>query len=223
MKNFIIGLVVVIILAALGFGGWYFFLKKSPEGGACTFDSKCEAGLKCANKFCSSGKTGSSCAAKTDCTSGFCVTGKCTEGKQGETCTTYKDCQEGLLCTKGTCSPKPDYSQYFDKVMISKMKPGLPPGPNNPTTVTDTFSAATDAIEFDFVGVKPSTVGPFYVEFANPTTGVAIGDTKGMETKFDGHDTGMGTDFNQITPGQYDVNVFFQDQMIYSTKITVTK
>ena len=29
MKGFLWGLVIVIIIAALGFGGWYYFVKKS--------------------------------------------------------------------------------------------------------------------------------------------------------------------------------------------------
>lgn len=190
-------IIVIILLAAAGFGGWYYFLKKSPEGGTCRNEARCEQGLKCVNKICSSGKLSSGCV-------------------------TYKDCESGLLCTKSICSVKPDYSKYFTTVTISKMKPGMGPGTNNPQTVTDTFSIATDAIEIDFAGVKSTTVGPFYFEFVNSTTGEVTRSTKGMmETNFEGRDIGSGTDFSGYTPGQYDVNIYFKEELVYSTTITV--
>ncbi len=190
-------IIIVIVLAALGFGGWYFFLKKSPEGGSCASASKCETGLKCVNKICSSGKLKSGCV-------------------------TYKDCEEGLLCTKSVCSKKPDYSKYFDKVTISKLKPGTGgPGPNNIPTVTSTFTNA-DAFEIDFGGVKATTVGPYYYEFVNSTTGETVRSTKGtMDTTFKGVDTGSGTDMSDLAAGEYDVNVYFNDALVYSTTITV--
>jgi len=197
MKGVFWGVVVLVVLVALGFGGWYFFLKKSPEGGKCRGESTCEQGLKCVNSICSSGKVGSGCV-------------------------TYKDCVSNLLCTKSICSKKPDYSKYFDKVTISKMKPGMPPGPNNSLTVTTNFGIQ-DAIEIDFSGVKPVTVGEYYVEFVNATTGEIARSTQGtMETAFKGADTGMGTDFSGFAAGQYDVNIYFKDELIYSTAITVS-
>ena len=54
--------VVIIVVLAAGGAGWYFFIRKSAEGGSCTSDSRCQTGLKCANKICSSGKIGSTCA-----------------------------------------------------------------------------------------------------------------------------------------------------------------
>jgi len=140
----------------------------------------------------------------------------------GDACATYKDCNAGLLCIKGACSQKPDYSKYFEKVVISKMKPGMPPGPNNPTTPTTTFNAATDAIEIDFVGVKPTTIGPYYFEIVNPTTGEVARSTKNeMETKFSGRDTGSGTDLGNVEPGEYDLNIYYNNELVYSTQITV--
>jgi hypothetical protein len=222
MKKAIGAAVVIFILAILGFGGWYLFLKKNPEGGACTTDTKCQTGLKCINKICSSGKVGSVCANKDDCQTGFCVNGKCTEGKLGNACVTYKDCNAGLLCIKGLCSQKPDYSKYFEKVVISKMKPGMPPGPNNPTTPTTTFNSATDAIEIDFIGVKSTTVGPYYFEIVKSTTGEVARSTKNeMETKFNGRDTGSGTDLGNVEPGDYDLNIYYNDELVYSAQITV--
>jgi len=196
MKGFLWGVVIVTILAVLGYGSWYYFLKKSPEGGTCRNESSCEQGLKCVNKICSSGKVGSGCA-------------------------TYKDCESGLLCIKSICSEKPDYSKYFDKVTISKMKPGIPPGPNNPLTTTNTFSTS-DAIEIDFSGVKSTTTGPYYFEFVNATTGEVARSTKElMDTNFTGIDTGSGTDFSGITSGEYDLNIYFNDELVYQATITL--
>ena len=221
MKSLIWGIIVIIILAAAGFGGWYFFLKKSPEGGACRNQSTCQTGLKCINKICSSGAKGSVCAQKSDCQTGFCVNSQCTEGKLSEACNTYRDCETGLLCQKGSCIQKPDYSKYFDKVVISKMKPGSPPGPNNPLTETATFTSA-DSIEIDFLGVKSTTVGDYQVECINATTGEMVFSSQDRTpTKFEGRDTGMGTDLSGITPGQYDMNVYFKDELVYSTTITL--
>lgn len=221
MKAAVWAIVIIVILAGLGFGGWYYFFKKSPEGGTCQNASRCEQGLKCINKTCSSGKVGSTCSQKSDCQSGFCVNSTCTEGKEGNTCATYKDCESGLLCTKSACAKKPDYSKYFEKVTISKMKPGMPPGPNNPTIATTAFTKQ-DAIEVDFGGVKTTTVGSYYFEFVNSTTGEVAMTTKGlMDTRFEGRDTGSGTDFGNMASGEYDLNVYFKDELVYSVVITL--
>lgn len=195
MKKIIIAIFVIIILIVLGFGGWYFFLRKLPEGAVCKSIESCETGLKCVNQICSSGKSGSACVNKTDCLTPFCVegkcaegkrndpcitksdcltdyciNGKCTEGKKDDACSTYKDCEKGLFCKKGVCSEPPSYSQYFNKIVISKMKLGIPPGPNN-IPVTTTEFKTTDAIEIDFGGVKSTTKGEAYYEVINPITG----------------------------------------------------
>ncbi len=166
MKKIIIIVSIILLLAVIGFGGWYFFLRKVPEGMACKIAGNCETGLKCLNKICSSGNIGSSCGVKTDCKTNFCVANKCTEGKKEDVCLTYRDCEKGLFCKQGVCSQPPSYSQYFSKIVVSKMKIGLPPGPNNMPVPTTNFKT-TDAIEIDFVGVKPTTTGEFYYEAVN--------------------------------------------------------
>jgi len=214
-------IIVVLIVAIGGASYWYFFVKKIPEGGVCQNSSRCDAGLTCISKTCSSGKVGSVCQQKSDCKSQFCVKGVCTEGKLGNSCQNYKDCQTGLLCIKNSCGSLPDYSKYFSGVTVSKMKPGMPPSANNPTIATDTFTSS-DAIEIDFTGVKKTTVGPYYVEFINSTTGEVARSTIGMmDTNFQGEDTGMGTDFSGMKKGQYDLNVYFESALIYSTVITL--
>lgn len=224
MKNALLIIILIIVIAALGFGGWYYFIRKSAEGGSCTNDSRCEQGLKCLNKTCSSGKKGSSCSQKSDCTTGYCVNNLCTEGKKDDACKTHNDCQKGLLCQKSICATPPDYSKYFDKIIISKMKPGMGPGPNNPTTVTDTFKT-TDAIEIDFGGVKPTTIGEVYYEMVDPITGEVVRTSKneiGMQ-KLEGQDRGTGTSLSNLSPGEYDLNIYFNNELVYSTPIKITQ
>lgn len=216
--------IVVIIVLAAGGAAWYFFIRKSAEGGSCTSDSKCQSGLKCANKTCSSGKIGSACADKTNCQTNYCVNSKCTDGKKDSTCATYRDCEQGLLCKRGSCSEPPSYSQYFTSVVISKMKPGLPPGPDNPTTVTNAFTTA-DAIEIDFYGVKPATIGNFYYELVNPESGEVAMTSKDRNPEqqvLQGEDRGTGTSLSGIAAGTYDLNIYFQDILVYTTQITIS-
>ena len=197
MKNFLIGLIVVVILAALGFGGWYYFIKKSPVGGKCTADARCEVG-KCVNSTCSSGKIDSACK-------------------------TYNDCESGLLCLKNKCAKKPDFSQYFEKIVISKYKKGSGPGPDNPSIVTTEFNSATDSIGIDIVGVKPTTIGPFYFELVNSTTGEVALSTQNRqgEILLNGQDRGAGTDLSGTAPGTYDFNFYFNNELLYTTPITI--
>lgn len=215
-------ILVVIVLAGIAYGGWYFFIKKSIEGEACNTNSKCESGLNCANKVCSSGKTGSSCSAKSDCQTNYCVSGKCTNGTVGDACSTYKDCGSGLYCKTGACTTPPDYSKYFSKVVISRIDPGSGPSTNNPATVTSTFTTA-DALEIDFTGVNPTTVGEFYYEIADSTSGEISRSSKNEQTlNFSGRDIGTGTSLDNVALGTYDLNIYFKDELVYTTQIIVT-
>jgi len=222
MKKIVIIIFVVVILAVLGLGGWYFFLRKFPEGAACKSIENCETGLKCANKICSSGNAGSNCETKTDCKTNFCVANKCTEGKKDDACSTYKDCEKGLFCKKGVCSEPPSYSQYFNKIVISKMKLGMPPGPNNISIPTAEFKT-TDAIEIDFVGVKSTAKGEIYYEAINLITGEVAFTSSGYKQKLEGRDTGTGSDLPRVVgAGEFDVNIYYNDEMVYTTTIKVT-
>lgn len=214
---------VIFIVAAAGFVGWYFFIKKNPEGYACKNDQKCLTGLKCVNQLCSTGKAGSPCSQKANCQTKFCVQNKCSQGAIGDTCNTYKDCDSGLLCQKKSCAKRPDYSKYFDRIVISKMKPGLPPGSNNIPEETTTFDRKIDAIEVDFHGVKATTVGEYYIEFVDSVTGEIGTSTSMMGTKFEGQDTGLGTDVVQgLSIGSYDVNIYLKGELIYTSETPIT-
>jgi hypothetical protein len=247
MKKVVIIIFVIVILAALGVGGWYFFLRKLPEGAVCKNTESCEAGLKCANKVCSSGEMGSSCEikadcktdfcvankctkgekgnsciAKADCLTNYCVSGACTEGKKGDACSTYKDCGTGLLCQKGICSEPPSYSQYFNKIVISKMKVGMPPSSNNIPVPTTQFKT-TDAIEIDFVGVKSTAKGEVYYEVINPITGEVAFTSSGYKMKLEGRDTGTGSDLPRVVgAGEFDLNIYYNNEIVYTVTITVT-
>ena len=245
-KSFIIPIIILVILA-LGFLGWQFLAKKSAEGGSCKSEKNCLTGLKCINNICSSGKAGSVCVSKTDCLTPFCVEGKCTEGKRGDSCvnkadcltnycvnakctegkkdddcSTYKDCEKGLFCKKGVCSEPPSYSQYFNKIVISKMKLGMPPGPNNIPVPTTEFKT-TDAIEIDFVGVKSTAKGEAYYEVIDPITGEVAFTSSGYKIKLEGRDIGTGSDLPRVVgKGEFDLNIYYNDEMVYTTTIKVT-
>ncbi len=222
MKKTVIIIFVIVILATLGIGGWYFFLRKLPEGAICKDTASCEIGLKCTNKICSSGEMGSSCEIKADCKTNFCVANKCTEGKKSDACSTYKDCGTGLLCQKGICSEPPSYSQYFNKIVISKMKPGMPPSPINIPVPTTQFKT-TDAIEIDFTGVKPTTKGEAYYEVINPITGEVVFSSSDYKVKLEGRDTGTGSDLPRVVGmGDFDLNIYYNDEIVYTVTITVT-
>ena len=247
MKKSLIFVIVIIVILALGFLGWRFLLKKSDEGGICKADKNCQEGLKCINNVCSSGKVGSVCRDKTDCLTPFCVEGKCTEGKRndpcaaatdcstnycvssvctegekGDACLTYKDCQTGLLCQKGTCSNPPSYSQYLSKIAISKMKLGMPPGPDNIPVPTTEFKT-TDAIEIDLIGVKSTTIGELYYEAVNSITGEVAFSTESFKQQIEGRDIGTGSDLpNKVGIGEFELNIYFNNEIIYTTTIKVS-
>ena len=214
--------VVLLLLAGLGFGGWYFFIRKAKEGEACSNDSKCAENLKCLNKICSSGGIGSSCEKKSDCTTNYCVNNICTEGKSGDECSTYKDCQKGLFCTKSICSEPPSYSEYFDKIIVAKIKPGSPPGPNNIPVPTTEF-LVTDGFELDFVGVKSTTVGYVYYEFVDSVSGETLFSSEFNKQKLEGDNLGMGSDFPKGVEGELDLMIYFNDEVVYSVPITVSR
>lgn len=223
MKKSFIVLIIIVVILILGFFGWQFLTKKSGESGSCKAENNCQAGLKCISNICSSGKAGSVCVSKTDCLTPFCVGGKCTEGKKDDVCSTYKDCETGLFCKAKVCSEPPSYSQYFNKIVISKMKTGMPPGPNNMPIATNEFKT-TDAIEIDFTGVKPTTYGEVYYEAVNLVTGEVAFTSSSYKQKLEGGDTGTGSDLPRVVgAGEFDLNIYYNDGLVYTTAIKVTE
>jgi hypothetical protein len=198
-KSFIIPIIILVILivvSVLGLLGWQFLLKKSTEGGSCKSENNCQTGLKCINNVCSSGKVGSACL-------------------------TYKDCEKGLFCKNKVCSQPPSYSQYFSGIVISRMKM-MPPGSNNIPVTTAEFKT-TDAIEIDFVGVKSTTKGEAYYEAVNLITGEVAFTSSGNKVKLEGRDVGTGSDLPRVVgKGEFDLNIYYNDEMIYTTTIKVT-
>lgn len=239
--------IVILVILVLGFLGWQFLSEKSIEGESCESEDDCQTGLKCVNNICSSGKAGSICLSKEDCLTPFCVNGKCAEGKKGDSCSTkedcltdhcvnnkctegkkddacltYKDCEKGLYCREAICSEPPSYSQYLSKIVISKMKTGMPPGPDNIPVPTTEFKT-TDGLEIDFVGVKSATKGEFYYEAVDLVTGEVVFTTSEHKQRLEGMDTGTGIDLPRILGvGEYELNIYFNDEMIYTTIIKVT-
>lgn len=189
-------------------------------GEACANGKDCQTGLSCVLKVCSSGAKGSPCGSKGDCATSFCVSGTCSDGKAGEACVNYKDCQEGLLCLKTQCSAPPDYSKYFSKITVSKMKVGMPPGPDNIPVETTEFKT-TDAIEIDLTTKSSDVTGTFYYDLVDATTGEIAFGGAGNKQQISGQGIGTGSDL-PVPAGTYDVNIYFNDELVYTVTITVT-
>lgn len=170
--------------------------QKAKEGEPCSSIKICDEGLKCINSICSSGKLDSACA-------------------------NYKDCQSGLYCLKSICSNPPSYTQYFSKITISKMKQGIPPGPNNMPIPTTEFKT-TDAIEID-ISAKPGISGTLYYELINSTTGLTEFSSAGNKQKVmpGNWGTGFGIPYN-IT-GNFDLNIYYNDVLVYTVPVTISQ
>jgi hypothetical protein len=205
----------LIILGTGGFTGWYFFIRKSPEGEICKTSSLCAEGTTCISGKCSSGKAGSVCSIKEDCKTAFCASGRCTEGTAGSSCATYKDCVDDLLCKAKVCAIKPSYTKYFDKIEVSQMKAGIPPGPDNIPVPTTTFTSG-QAIEVDFYNSK-NTTGEFWVELINIVTGEKEWATD--KQTITSSRSGTGFQFNGL--GDFDLNVYFNGELVHNVVITV--
>ncbi len=185
-------------MAALVLFGAGCATKPSQEGEECNAKKVCAEGLKCAGNLCSSGKLSSSCA-------------------------NYKDCQSGLYCLKSVCSNPPSYKKYFDKITISKMKQGLPPGPNNIPIPTTEFKT-TDAIEIDIVATKEVVAGEtLYYELVNSTTGEIEMSSAGYKQKVVQGNWGTGFGIQSNLLGNYDLNIYFNNELIFTTPITISQ
>jgi len=167
------------------------------EGESCSLEKICQPDLKCLKNICSSGKVNS-------------------------TCETYKDCQSGLYCVKSICSNPPSYTKYFSNIQISRMKP-MPPGPNNIPVPSTTFKN-TDAVEIDIIG-KAGTSGVITYDLINSTTGETVlantGDPNAKPILI-GH-FGTGFIIPQNLSGNYDLNVYFNDELVYTTTIEISQ
>jgi len=169
----------------------------SSEGGNCTADANCETGLKC-------------------------TTGKCSSGKVGSVCATYKDCNTGLYCVKSVCSNPPSYSKYFNKIIVSKMKAGMPPGPKNIPVPATEFKAATDAIEID-VEPKAGVTGELYYELIDSATGQVAMSSASNKMKVDprGGGTGFGIPFGTV--GDFELNIYFNSELIHTVAVKISQ
>jgi hypothetical protein len=113
-------------------------------------------------------------------------------------------------------------AQYFNEITISKMKIGMPPGPDNIPVPATKFNKTTDAIEIDFAVKSPEVKGEFYYDLVNAATGEIAMAGANHKQKIEGHDRGTGSDL-PVPPGAYIVNIYFNDELIYTAPITVTQ
>jgi hypothetical protein len=216
-KKVIIGLVIsllIIILAGGLFAGWWFFYRVIPTGNTCRINQKCSENGKCISGACSIGAVGSSCNVKDDCKTAFCANGRCSEGTEKSTCSTYKDCVDGLLCKSKTCTIKPSYTKYFDRIDVGWMNPGSPPSAENPITPGTTIKSGK-TVEVDILNSKKSA-GTFWVEMVNQETGEIAWTTDKREIN---DHSGTGFQFNEV--GNFDLNVYFNNELVYSVTVAM--
>jgi hypothetical protein len=216
-KKIVIGIVIsllVVILAGGLFAGWWFFYRVVPTGQACRVNQKCSDNGQCISGTCSVGTVGSNCGVKEDCKTAFCTNGKCSEGIAGSTCLNYKDCIEGLLCKSKVCAVKPSYVKYFDRIDIGWMNPGSPPSTNNPIIPGTTIKAGK-TVEVDILNNKKTT-GTFWVEMINQETGETAWTTDKQTIS---GTQGTGFQFNEV--GNFDLNVYFNNELVYSVTVTM--
>ncbi len=167
-------------------------------------------------------KEGQSCSAAQTCETGLkCISNICSSGAAGSACTSYKDCSTGLYCIKSVCSNPPSYTKYFSKITVSKMKQGMPPGPNNMPIPATEFKT-TDAVEID-VNAKPGISGTLYYELINSTSGLTEMSSAGdKQTVRSGNwGTGFGIPYNLT--GDFDLNVYYNDELVYTVPITISQ
>lgn len=169
----------------------------STEGGTCVTDTNCGTGLKC-------------------------ITGKCSSGKVSSVCVTYKDCNAGLYCVKSVCSNPPSYSKYFSKIEISKMKPGLPPGPKNISVPTTEFKANTDAMEIDLTP-KAGVTGEAYFDLINSTTGETAMTSADNKMKIMNGATGTGFQIPGNLAGDFELNIYFNNELIHTVSVKISQ
>ncbi|MFA4834291.1 MAG: hypothetical protein WC619_05665 [Patescibacteria group bacterium] len=178
------------------------------------------AGCEKAKTF---GKEGEACNAEKTCATGLkCLSNVCSSGQLGSACVNYKDCQSGLYCLKSACANPPSYKTYFDKITISKMKQGLPPGPNNIPVPTTEFKIA-DAMEIDVIATKEAVGGTFYYELINSTTGEKEMSSADYKQKVVQGSWGTGFGLPGGLSGDYDLNIYFNDELIFTTPVTIAQ
>jgi len=197
MKKFLFSFGIIMTMLLLVGAGCEKAKILGQEGEACDAQKICADGLKCLNNLCSSGQLGSACV-------------------------NYKDCQSGLYCLKSACSNPPSYKKYFDKITISKMKQGLPPSPNNMPVPTTEFKI-TDAIEIDVVATKEAAGGTFYYELINSTTGEREMSSADYKQKVVQGNWGTGFGIPGNLSGDFDLNLYFNEELIYTTPITISQ
>lgn len=211
-----IAVVIILILIIVGF----MVFKKGGDGDACKEDKDCASNMKCAANICTSGKIGSFCSQKDQCQSKFCVKSKCTEGKEGSLCSSYKDCQNNMLCINSVCKnqpPLPAYTKYLDRIELQKINLGSAPGPKNIPVATTDFKVG-DGINVD-MQFKKDIKGNMYFDMVDSTTGEKIF----MFPEFEA--TGaIGRGFAAPSQaGQYDLNIYFNKELITTISFTVSK
>jgi hypothetical protein len=93
-------------------------------------------------------------------------------------------------------------------------------GPNNIPVPATKFNNTTDAIEIDFTVKSPEVKGEFCYDLVNAATGEIAMPGANHKQMIEGHDKGTGSNL-PVPPGAYIVNIYFNDELIFSAPITV--
>ena len=96
----------------------------------------------------------------------------------------------------------------------------MPPGPKNIPVPATEFSAATDAIEID-IESKAGTKGEVYYELVDLTTGETTFSMANNKIKIDEKGGGMGFGIPMGTIGDFDLNIYFNNELIDTVAVKI--
>jgi hypothetical protein len=143
-----------------------------------------------------------------------------TLGALGSRCQTYRDCMGGLLCKDGNCSSPPLYAENFIRVELQKINASTIGTGRNMTYAANKFKT-TDGLYVELTP-KPEREGMLYSDVNDAVTGekVMISPKRRLEATHAGA-LGWGLP-NPGRAGKYELNVYFRENLTYSTTFEVT-
>jgi hypothetical protein len=138
-------------------------------------------------------------------------------GGIGTSCQTYRGCQSGLLCKDGNCTAPPLYVRNFIKIELQRINVTVG---GNKTYSASTFKTK-DGMYVELTP-KPDTVGTAYSDVNNAITGekIMISPKRRLESTQSGP-VGWGIQ-NPEKAGKYELNVYFNENLTYTTTFEVT-
>jgi hypothetical protein len=144
-----------------------------------------------------------------------------TLGSIGSKCETYRNCAAGLLCIAGNCTSPPLYASNFIRVELQKINSSASAGGRNITYSASRFKK-TEGMYVELTP-KPETVGSVYSDINNAVTGekIMISPKRRLEASQVGP-LGWGLQ-NPGKAGKYELNVFYNDTLTYTTSFEIVE